>query len=447
LSESTTHATSEQWSKDYFEHLRAVHFSLVVLCVGLIVLASLTPKSEMRAAHEQVLEILEVTNNWRKDLFDNEAKNVVKADSAKDDRSAFVITSTGDVVANYLLSWNTNSQSATRPKFKASGWTVALNVPAELLPEPPPEDPDSFDTVGPSFSVNGPQNLKSFQALWDDLLQPGSIMLPRRPTECFYTTLDRNVDVMLVPCAILPLNSSASVTRDDELVLEPTDSTVKKRFQRASIQSDVQFDFSSQPLAGTFFDPGRILLPVRDAKQIHFDGQNVLIQLSSKWKAKHGLSFKDAFRDLAAVDGTFEDASIESVERILDGEAKTQTETFETFGLKIPGEIAVRFGALLVLAVQLYLWIHLREVGLRMKQNTDLDIAWIGTYSSKAARILFYVTVTVLPLITLVVLGLRGLTTSDHRWFGWTALVATISLSLVLDASITMALPKVRLPR
>ena len=53
------------WSKDFVEHLRTIHFTLIALCVGLIVLASFPSKTEIQVAHEQVSEILEVVNTWK----------------------------------------------------------------------------------------------------------------------------------------------------------------------------------------------------------------------------------------------------------------------------------------------------------------------------------------------------------------------------------------------
>jgi hypothetical protein len=67
------------WSKDFVEHLRTVHFTLIALCVGLIVLASFPSRTEIQIAHEQASEILEVTKAWKRDLLWLEAENIVKA--------------------------------------------------------------------------------------------------------------------------------------------------------------------------------------------------------------------------------------------------------------------------------------------------------------------------------------------------------------------------------
>jgi hypothetical protein len=124
--------------------------------------------------------------------------------------------------------------------------------------------------------------------------------------------------------------------------------------------------------------------------------------LSANWTHKHGRQFKDAFRELAAVDEAFDDSSIASAERILAAEAKRTGDAFEAMGLKIPAEIAVRCGVLLILAVQLYLWLHLHEFGNRMEREAGFEVAWIGVYFSRPARFAFIGTLLVLPACTMV---------------------------------------------
>lgn len=67
------------WSKDFVEHLRTVHFKLIALCIGLIILASFPGKTEIQIAYEQASQILEVTNTWKDTLFETEATEVINA--------------------------------------------------------------------------------------------------------------------------------------------------------------------------------------------------------------------------------------------------------------------------------------------------------------------------------------------------------------------------------
>jgi hypothetical protein len=63
---STTQSSPEHWSKDFVEHLRTVHFALVTVSVGLILLLSSPPYDAIHAA-TQMSEVTQ-TIKW---LFGN----------------------------------------------------------------------------------------------------------------------------------------------------------------------------------------------------------------------------------------------------------------------------------------------------------------------------------------------------------------------------------------
>ena len=59
-----------------------MHFTLIALCLGLIVLAFFPSKSEIKTARDQATEIFEVANKWETDLFETTAKEFVKTEQA-----------------------------------------------------------------------------------------------------------------------------------------------------------------------------------------------------------------------------------------------------------------------------------------------------------------------------------------------------------------------------
>jgi hypothetical protein len=140
-------------------------------------------------------------------------------------------------------------------------------------------------------------------------------------------------------------------------------SSIDQMFFTQNDKWDYEFSFSSNPaiIPGVWL----VKLPIREFKQIDLDGHQLLTKQSTHWDQKYKVPFKDAFRELAAVDAPFEDSPVSSAEKILDAEAKRTGEAFEAAGLKIPADIAVRCGVLLVLGVQFYVLIHLREFGNR----------------------------------------------------------------------------------
>ena len=167
----------------------------------------------------------------------------------------------------------------------------------------------------------------------------------------------------------------------------------------------------------------------------------MLTRLLPAWASKYNHSFKDAFRELAAVYGPLQDVPLASAELILDGEAKRTGDTFEAAGLKIPADLAVRCGVLLILGVQLYMLIHLREFGSRLDRNPGFEVAWIGVYTSQLARAMLFASLLLLPACTVILLSVRGFQMTESRWLGWTIAVGSNVASILLSTLIFRALP------
>lgn len=72
------------WSKDFVEHLRTVHFTLMAVCIGLLVLAFFPSQTEIQVAHDQASEILEVVNTWGRSFLDRAIENAVESEIATD---------------------------------------------------------------------------------------------------------------------------------------------------------------------------------------------------------------------------------------------------------------------------------------------------------------------------------------------------------------------------
>jgi hypothetical protein len=75
------------WSKDFVEHIRSVHFALVAVCVGLLVLTSFPGESVLKRAHQQVRQMLDVTNAWNEGFVQEAASALVGRVEARDKRA------------------------------------------------------------------------------------------------------------------------------------------------------------------------------------------------------------------------------------------------------------------------------------------------------------------------------------------------------------------------
>src|SRR5437660_983410 len=58
--------TSAHWSTDFVEHVRSVHFSIIVACLGLLALVQTKPK-DVITARSQLVEIKQVVEQWKTD--------------------------------------------------------------------------------------------------------------------------------------------------------------------------------------------------------------------------------------------------------------------------------------------------------------------------------------------------------------------------------------------
>jgi hypothetical protein len=232
-----------------------------------------------------------------------------------------------------------------------------------------------------------------------------------------------------VPCTVHSSNGAHGATF----------SLYVKNYSPREYQFESIFSFSKSNHDSSDF---YIDLPIKDSERVRLDGHKVLTERSADWNTKYKQPFKDAFRQLAAVYEPFASADIASAERILSAEAKRSGDAFEAVGLKIPAEIAVRCGVLLVLGIQLYLLIHLREFGNRLDRQAGFEVAWIGVYTSELARGMLFASLLLLPLATVCALDIRGFAITEERWRAWTIFVSSLYACLALSYLIFTALPK-----
>jgi hypothetical protein len=167
--------------------------------------------------------------------------------------------------------------------------------------------------------------------------------------------------------------------------------------------------------------------------------QPVLIHAHPYWKPG---SFSEVFSDLDKATQPFQGNSFEAISSKLQEEAqKPKADSFEVFGVKFPVEKATRWGILLIVGIQLYLWIHLHELSPRLKEGDEgWDVAWIGVYRSLPARILFICSTAVLPIATIVALGSNALRGASS--LVWAVYVLALLVSLLLAYLIVRTVPR-----
>jgi len=116
-------------------------------------------------------------------------------------------------------------------------------------------------------------------------------------------------------------------------------------------------------------------------------------------------SYKGSFPDLAVAGKDLEALELDDVEKFISTEAVKGAEVFEAFGMKFPAGQITAWGIAIVLAIQLYFFIYLKQLfGKLDRTDAGWDVPWIGMDTSLLAQIIFGFTVIGVPVFAVLVL-------------------------------------------
>jgi hypothetical protein len=399
------------WSKDFVEHLRTVHFSLVAGCLALIVLASSRDPKEIGRAREEMEQIVQVVKLWDRGWLISAAK--YRLDQAEKEGRDW-------------LSWRQFATPGLQGKgngvsFRYEGKTQSLRIDPpnwliygkiQDLSEAVHDDPD---TLVPEITLAKPKTLAEFREMWDALDEPTKILVPLALDNQFYSQT-RGV-----------VQEAGSFTYTTILDKQSRDHLTLSRYANPKSAN------RNGPSYVVRLD--RLLsFPVVGYEEIEFVPQQALAnQFPGKEKPRLG-SFSRSFRALDNVTANYQTSEIEQFDAVLASEQKRTGESFQLFGINFPAEGTTLWGIIVVLGIQLYFWTHLHDLTAKL-QPTDpgWEVAWIGVYRSTASRILFHFSAFVLPIVTVIMLGVRGLRFSSFgHWYLVLLLTGTAS-SLALS--------------
>lgn len=116
--------------------------------------------------------------------------------------------------------------------------------------------------------------------------------------------------------------------------------------------------------------------------------------------------FNDAFRELRVAAGGLGNLPLEELEDRLR-ERVGEYKNISVLGFDMPLTELGRWGTVLLVAIQLYFWLHLRTLHHRLQQSgtSFCEVAWIGLYLDRASRATTLVSCTLLPLSSILALG------------------------------------------
>lgn len=388
-------ANLSHWTKDFVEHLRAVHLALGAVSVSLLVVLIGAKDIDYSKALTQLTEIAELPVKWAK-----LRSNLYLAATRSAD-----LPSTGGVLLRVT---------------SATDYQAALQIDPQLHESWMTEDQFSeystWKFEGPDMTT-APTTIAEFRSWWDQWVGQGMrVHIPDlvRPGSCFATVLH----------ASLALKKPSMQRLECEIAIRSMHPDPKQEgvpswefHSDNSVLLIFRVPFAPETARGWRVAPGDELFIQTDyqAKTVQITDDLLRRNLFSDWQ--HGV-FDKSFHDLAALSQGLEHQSLSSVvDRVRDLQNKGDV-PLEFFGLKIPGAEAGKWGLVILLATQFYFWMHLHELSRKIGPNDPgWEVAWIGVYYSKIAFIATLISSCVLP-VAVGLLFARRLSSGQTSLFG-----------------------------
>ena len=457
------------WSTDFVEHVRTVHFTLIGVCATLLVLSISRTQTEVQVAHKQIRQIREfigMAQPYEKLLLPDWLKDGARArlNEMKNERLKFRDKLSGPDVpppeAN-AIEFSLHDIKCRAPlRFDDSNsylWDWKPRQQADGM-GPPWEHRQVWKTL-----TEPPTTLEGFRNWWD---RAGQVFLdvPYKLSAGYasevgsapklipgvHEGLPQQTPWGFVPIRLTLLNDeveSSPLKAGSDLLLQ--DYSAREISDLRTINPS--FNAEEHYLGTVGCVPAgsiekkmiSLSIPIWNFASVPYDAQSVLISHAKKeWDWKHG-AFEYSFRELSELTRDYEKISLDAGESVLAGEEKRAGGSFEVVGVKFPAEAVTRWGIVVIIAIQIYLWIHLQELSPRLRRSDPgWDVAWIGVYTSKHARIAMFVLTCLLPSAAVLGVGIRGLYVSSFAKANWVLLIVGTAATSALGILAWKRLPR-----
>ena len=390
------------WSTDFVEHLRTVHFALITVATALIIVNVGTSDLVSRAS-SQAARIARSPAQWavhKKEMVSTAAR---QANVPMEQHLAIELTS---------------------PDLPTGHYTGRIDLKLEYsLPQ----------TRGTEILNQNPLYLTNFRTMWDTLHNGATLHVPRSGTG--------------------PIGCSAHIPPSqigNKKVVEISNNNASRSHCQitpvSNIGTQASTVFATIVWGQPFESAGRTVIEMKASDQYPSPDAftiSALVEVLPQTIHENALGpyfmdeykrngkFDVAFSELASVANEFNLDYIE-LKQLPDRLTAMQTKAepgIEIIGLKIPQKQITRWGAVLLLAVQLYFWLHLHELTGRIDPaSPGWDVAWIGVYRSMLALVSMLITSCALPFVAALYLGEH--IKQPYRPVAWILYTACASLSI-----------------
>lgn len=360
---------------DFLVHLRTVHFTLILVCaVTLISLQGVSP-GELDHAQEQMHQVRQIKAQWKEWIARWSHDQIQGLDKmgvgGGSDLSSFI-----HVCPESGKRWRINLKGfpirfLIAPKGESGERVFADSVRKE-----------NGDLQFYSGTDNWPNTLKDFKSFWDHSGIRVQIIQALDQNVHFLSTDEADSSIQWTTrCS----NNTDSIT----LELRTRDTVCSERvLQRLPLPlfcADVQ----SENLT--------VAIPVRFRESRTWEEPR-------SWLATHyslpnsAIGFEQDFRELNQITALYMDLPIDRVAEILKAEIQRSGERVQMLGLTLSLNILSQAAAGIVLLVQIYLVLHLKQF--QLSSPCGEPIAWIAIYENICAKLLTLATSGFLPVAT-----------------------------------------------
>jgi hypothetical protein len=387
------------WSKDYVEHLRTIHFALIAVSIGLIVVLISSTSYSPSIARREIYEILELKQLW--------SPNWIEANGRTTGRSLSEPKKEGDEPVDefYRKLFERNAELdfslknkklfARQYKRKKSGALERNNITVMLLL--PENDWQVVNTknlgVTPTVFC---ATLSDFRLWWNSLGTPYAVNFPSRIGEFGFRGTVSGIFTLV--------NLSDRYSENFEAEAKET--------IHLFLNANVPEGFFSFDSIATGLNS--VTIPILKLNYSETD-RSTLNKTFQSWGSGE---FENSFYNLDQATRDNKTLTLEDIAKIVSEDAAKGPEVFEVFGLKFPQKHITIWGIVILLGVQLYLFVYLRQLTGHMgADDPGWDVPWIALDQSALGRSLLFLTVTVLPCIASALIGINFMQHFVHQPF------------------------------
>lgn len=421
--------------KDHVEHLRTIHFALIGTCIALLITVQFLPGVEWFDARDQLMKLTNADTPLTKDLNNEKLKELERGvigeviKCYKDTVNKLDCSSAStppQMVGAYPLKdyWKVTSPPIVSPeiehkqiRFEGDGTFCCINFDfgdfhsSWIKVKFKPAINEGFSSLTIPSLPDKP-TLNDYQAIWNSFVANDSMQIIWRLNFSFDDSDSNN----LLKRGGINVDTSPNYVSD---IIHLSKTNREGIYETSDLSSYINGEL-----------PPTVKLKVTVDRKVVTVDPGLWVTKDKRYQEKHAnLLFIASPEQRNLMGSTFQAA-----QEHIENQIKIRTESISVVGLKIPSELLLSWGVVIIITLQLYLLMHLKFYCKLLSINQNYEVAWIGYYTDLLSKTIFITTVLVIPVITVIVLVSR--VTRDPS-FQYSKYLLPALLSVIVSAVIS----------